>query len=564
MARSGQSVDRKITADQGTERCESGRIGLTANELTWVTGSEGSNPSLSAVGARRDRAKEPRGGRRVVGLGHGPRGLARAAAIPHPGTPVDCPGGRAVLDRDVGLPEEPGRLGQAGRDPDRRRLRGGRLPRGGRPGGGQHLRLHRGRPAGVDRHRPGPGRVPPGGRPAGGHRVHGRALRRRTGRRPARGGPGGAVRGLADRSAPDPPGPAARARRCPRPRSPPHRAARPGVRPVEPAPAAGHGPVVLHQGGRGMRPELRVLRHPLVPGQAAIAYRRLDPGRGRPAGRTGPDPRRGGPGGPGPLVLRPRPFRRPDRAPPRTARPSGASRPIVDLVAAVSERVRWTRLLYLYPSTLDDALVEAILATGVPYFDLSLQHVSRPLLKRMRRWGEGDRFLDRIALDPARPSPTAAFRSSFIVGYPGRDRGRPRPPARSGSTRPSWTGWASSRSATRSAPTPPTSTARFPPSWWPSGCDECTELQDAITAARREALIGATVEVLVDSPGEGPHLPRGPRDRRDRDRARGAAGGHLRGRGGHRGRRARPGGRLGADPRPVRRPPPPALSGPVR
>jgi hypothetical protein len=32
------------------ERCESGRIGLTANELTWVTGSEGSNPSLSARG----------------------------------------------------------------------------------------------------------------------------------------------------------------------------------------------------------------------------------------------------------------------------------------------------------------------------------------------------------------------------------------------------------------------------------------------------------------------------------------------------------------------------------
>ena len=31
------------------ERCESGRIGLTANELTWETGSEGSNPSLSAL-----------------------------------------------------------------------------------------------------------------------------------------------------------------------------------------------------------------------------------------------------------------------------------------------------------------------------------------------------------------------------------------------------------------------------------------------------------------------------------------------------------------------------------
>ena len=33
----------------GKERCESGRIGLTANELTWETGSEGSNPSLSAL-----------------------------------------------------------------------------------------------------------------------------------------------------------------------------------------------------------------------------------------------------------------------------------------------------------------------------------------------------------------------------------------------------------------------------------------------------------------------------------------------------------------------------------
>jgi hypothetical protein len=30
------------------ERCESGRIGLTANELTWETGSQGSNPCLSA------------------------------------------------------------------------------------------------------------------------------------------------------------------------------------------------------------------------------------------------------------------------------------------------------------------------------------------------------------------------------------------------------------------------------------------------------------------------------------------------------------------------------------
>ena len=54
----------------------------------------------------------------------------------------------------------------------------------------------------------------------------------------------------------------------------------------------------------------------------------------------------------------------------------------------------------------------------MPYFDLSLQHVSKPLLRRMRRWGDGDRFLRRIGDIRAR-QPDAAFRSNFIVGYPG-------------------------------------------------------------------------------------------------------------------------------------------------
>ena len=54
----------------------------------------------------------------------------------------------------------------------------------------------------------------------------------------------------------------------------------------------------------------------------------------------------------------------------------------------------------------------------MPYFDLSLQHVSKPLLRRMRRWGDGERFLRRIDDIRAR-RPDAAFRTNFIVGYPG-------------------------------------------------------------------------------------------------------------------------------------------------
>ncbi len=91
---------------------------------------------------------------------------------------------------------------------------------------------------------------------------------------------------------------------------------------------------------------------------------------------------------------------------------------IVELVGAVAARVPRVRLLYLYPSDLSDRLIDAIDASGVHYFDLSLQHVSRSHLRRMRRWGDGDRFLARIEAIRAQ-MPAAAFRSNFIIGYPG-------------------------------------------------------------------------------------------------------------------------------------------------
>jgi len=189
------------------------------------------------------------------------------------------------------------------------------------------------------------------------------------------------------------------------------------------------------------------------------------------------------------------------RVEPRIDGPAvGGNRPIVDLVARVSARVAWTRLLYLYPSTLDDALVEAILATGVPYFDLSLQHVSRPLLKRMRRWGEGDRFLERIRSIRA-AEPTSAFRSSFIVGYPGEtEEDHDRLLAWIAESQLDWVGFFpfSNEAGTFAADLD----GQVPEALVAERIRECTELQDAITARRREDLIGSTIEVLVDAPGE--------------------------------------------------------------
>ena len=190
------------------------------------------------------------------------------------------------------------------------------------------------------------------------------------------------------------------------------------------------------------------------------------------------------------------------RTEPRLDGPAvGGNRPIVDLVHAVARRVGWVRLLYLYPSTLDDALVDAILGAGVPYFDLSLQHVSRPLLRRMRRWGDGERFLDRIASIRA-AEPTAAFRSSFIVGYPGEtEADHDLLLEWLTAAQLDWVGFFpfSNEVGTHAAGLPD----QIDPDLVAERLRECTELQDGITARRRDDLVGATVEVLVDAPGEG-------------------------------------------------------------
>jgi ribosomal protein S12 methylthiotransferase len=176
-------------------------------------------------------------------------------------------------------------------------------------------------------------------------------------------------------------------------------------------------------------------------------------------------------------------------------------RRIVPLVKDVAAAVDRVRLLYLYPSDLTDALVGAICDSGVPYFDLSLQHVSRPLLRRMRRWGDGERFLRRIEAIRDRV-PEATFRSNFIVGYPGETEDDHDELLRFVEQADlDWVGFFSFSLE------PGTYAAdldrQVPEGLVGERLAELRELQDDITAARRDALIGSTVEVLVDRPGVG-------------------------------------------------------------
>jgi ribosomal protein S12 methylthiotransferase len=80
----------------------------------------------------------------------------------------------------------------------------------------------------------------------------------------------------------------------------------------------------------------------------------------------------------------------------------------------------WIRLLYLYPTTITDDILDAIAACDkvVKYIDLPLQHASPDVLRRMKRPGTGAtyrRLLDRIRTK----IPGVSLRTTFIVGFPG-------------------------------------------------------------------------------------------------------------------------------------------------
>ena len=174
---------------------------------------------------------------------------------------------------------------------------------------------------------------------------------------------------------------------------------------------------------------------------------------------------------------------------------------IVSLVQAVRERVERVRLLYLYPSDLSDQLIDVVLEGGLPYFDLSLQHVTRNHLRRMRRWGDGERFLERI--DRIRElCPEAVFRSNFIVGYPGETEDDQAELA-------SWLekaqlDWCGLFTYSREEGTYAASLdQQVPQELMQERHAELSEIQDGITAHHRDQLVGRNIEVLVDTPGVG-------------------------------------------------------------
>jgi ribosomal protein S12 methylthiotransferase len=87
---------------------------------------------------------------------------------------------------------------------------------------------------------------------------------------------------------------------------------------------------------------------------------------------------------------------------------------------ATVEELNWIRVSYLQPAEMRPSLIDVMTGTPgvVPYFDLSFQHASESVLRRMRRFGSPDRFLTLLDVIRQR-APQAGIRSNVICGFPG-------------------------------------------------------------------------------------------------------------------------------------------------
>jgi ribosomal protein S12 methylthiotransferase len=119
----------------------------------------------------------------------------------------------------------------------------------------------------------------------------------------------------------------------------------------------------------------------------------------------------------------------------------------------------------------------------------------------MRRWGDGERFLRRID-DIRSRFPDAAFRSSFIVGYPGETEDDHDLLLRF--VEEAQLDWAGFFAFSREEGTYAADLdGVVDPGLMNERLLELSDLQDRITAERRSALVGRSVDLLVDEPGVG-------------------------------------------------------------
>lgn len=175
----------------------------------------------------------------------------------------------------------------------------------------------------------------------------------------------------------------------------------------------------------------------------------------------------------------------------------------LDLARGLSSLGVWTRMHYVYPYPHVDKIIP-LMADGLitPYLDIPFQHASAPVLKAMKRPGNQDKVLNRIQ-SWRRDVPDLAIRSTFIVGFPGEteddfeillDFIREAKIDRAGCFK-----YENVESADSAALPGHVPEAVKEERW-----HRFMQVQAEVSAARAQAQIGTTQDVIIDGPSDAP------------------------------------------------------------
>ncbi|MBI5830897.1 MAG: 30S ribosomal protein S12 methylthiotransferase RimO [Armatimonadetes bacterium] len=189
-------------------------------------------------------------------------------------------------------------------------------------------------------------------------------------------------------------------------------------------------------------------------------------------------------------------------------------RELADLLRALGgvDGLDWVRILYAYPTKVDDKLIAAMAETPnvLPYLDMPLQHAADSVLAGMGRGGRRDGYLRLIGKLRA-AMPDICLRSTFIVGFPGERRPEFEELAtfldEAALDRVGFFAY-SAEAGTPAAALPhqvPAGVAR-------ARVAELAERQARVSAARLQALVGRRLTVLVERVAEGELVGRSYRD----------------------------------------------------
>ena len=278
--------------------------------------------------------------------------------------------------------------------------------------------------------------------------------------------------------------------------------------PARAVPDPGRGTVGLRQGRRGLRPALRILCDPELSRPTALARRE--------AILAEVDA----------LDVHKRSCSLPRTSPATDVTAAGRAPSSISFAPSASASSECASFTCTRPRSPTSSSTPSS-PPGFPYFDLSLQHVSRPLLRQMRRFGSAERFLSSGSTSIRAKAPEAALRSSFILGYPGEtEEDHDELLAFLREAELDWAGFFtfSDEAGTYAQHVGRT---RSPPRWRSSDCARRRRSRTRSRSPAGASLVGTTTRGARRCAGRVALAPRGPRDRRRDPRRRSPGAGFV-------------------------------------